>query len=77
MSTLYTRRMRVQGHKYRTRDDPVHWAHFQRYLHLLPQHAPPARYDYVQPRHLWEVQSGKARGPKVRQPEGDVCIDIT
>ena len=39
--------------------------------------APPARGEYVQPRHLWEVQSGEARGPDLRLPEADVCIDIT
>ena len=27
--------------------------------------------------HLWEVQSGKARGPDLRLREADVCIDIT
>ena len=43
----------------------------------MPQHAPPARGDYVQPRHLWEVQSGKARGPDLCLPEADVCIEIT
>ena len=56
---------------------PDRWAHFQRYLGLLPQHAPPARGDYAQPRHLWEVQSGKARGPDLRLPEADICIDIS
>ena len=55
----------------------MHWAHFRRYLHLLAQHAPPAKTDYVQPRHLWEVQSGKARGPDLRLPEADVFIDIS
>ena len=35
------------------------------------------RTNYVQPRHLWEVQSGKARGPDLRLPEADVCIDIS
>ena len=55
----------------------MRWAHFQRYLNLLPQHAPPARHNYAKPRHLWEVQSGKVRGPDPRLPEADVCIDIT
>ena len=76
-STLYASWMRIQGHKYRIRDDPVRRAHFQRYLHLLPQHVPPARNDYVQPRHLREVQSGKAWGLDLHLPEADVCIDIT
>ena len=76
LSALYLSRLRLQGHSYRIRDDPDRWAHFQRYLGLLPQHAPPARGDYVQPRHLWEVQLGKARGPDLRLPEADVCIDI-
>ena len=76
LSALYLSRQRLQGHSYRIRDDPDRWAHFQRYLGLLPQHAPPARGDYVQPRHLWEVQSGKARGPDLRLPEADVCIDM-
>ena len=49
----------------------------QQYLGLLSQHAPPARPDYVQPRHLWEVQSGKARGPHLHLPEADVCMDIS
>ena len=75
LSALYASRMRLQGHSYRIRDDPVRWAHFKRYLELLPQHAPPARVDYVQPRHLREVQSGKARG--LCLPEADVCIDIS
>ena len=44
----------------------------QRYLEVLPQHAPPARLDHLQPRHLWEVQSGKACGPDLRLPEADV-----
>ena len=69
--------MRLQGHSYRIRDDPVRWAHFKLYPELLPQHAPPARTDYVQPRHLWEAQSGKARGPDLRLPEADACIDIS
>ena len=77
LSALYLSRQRLQGHRYRIRDDPDRWAHFQRYLGLLPRHAPLARGDYVQPRHLWEVQSGKARGPDLRLPEADVCIDIT
>ena len=77
LSALYLSRLRLQGHSYRIRDDPDRWAHFQRYLGLLPQHAPPARGDYVQPRHLWEVQSGKARGPDLRLPEADVCIHIS
>ena len=68
---------RAPGHKYGIRDDPVRWAHFQRYLHLLPQHAPPAKNDYIQPRHLWEVESGKAQGPNLRLPEVDVRINIT
>ena len=55
LSALYLSRQRLQGHSYRIRDDPDRWAHFQRYLGLLPRHAPPARGDYVQPRHLWEV----------------------
>ena len=76
LSALYLSRLRLQGHSYRIRDDPDRWAHFQRYLGLLPQHTPPARGDYVQPRHLWEVQSGKARDPDLRLPEADVCIDI-
>ena len=67
-------RLRLQGH--RIQDDPDRWAHLQKYLRLLPQHAPPARGDYVQPRPLWEVQSGKARGPDIRLPDADVCIDI-
>ena len=77
LSALYLSRLRLQGHSYRIGDDPDRWAHFQGYLGLLPQHAPPARGDYVQPRHLWEVQSGKARGPDLRLPEADVCIDIS
>ena len=75
-SALYLSRLRLQGHIYRIRDDPDRWAHFQKYLGLLPQHAVPARGDYVQPHHLWEVQSGKARGPDLRLPEADVCMDI-
>ena len=77
MSALYASRMRLQGHKHRIRDDPEWWAHFKLFLELLPQHAPPAREAYVQPRHLWEVQSGKARGPDLRLSEADVCIDIS
>ena len=77
LSALYLSRQRLQGHSHRIRDDPDRWAHFQKYLGLLPQHAPPARGDYLQPRHLWEVQSGKARGPDLRLPEADVCINIT
>ena len=57
--------------------DPGQPRTVERYLELLPQHAPPARIDYVQPRHLWEVQSGKARGPDLRLPEADICIDIS
>ena len=52
LSALYASRMRLQGHCYRIREDPERWAHFQGYLELLPQHAPPARIDYFQPRHL-------------------------
>ena len=77
LSALYVSQMWLQGHKYCIRDDPIRWAHFRRYLQLLPQHAPPARTNYVQPRHLWEVQSGKARGLDLRLPEADVCIDIS
>ena len=77
LSALYLSRLRLQGHSHRIRDDPDRWAHFQKYLGLLLQHAPPARGDYVQPHHLWEVQSGKARGPDLRLPEADVCIHIT
>ena len=55
LPALYASRMRLQGHNYRIRDDPVQWAHFKQYLELLPQHAPLARTDYVQPRHLREV----------------------
>ena len=76
MSALSLSRLRLQGHSYRIQDNPDRWAYFQKYLGLLPQHAPPARGDYVQPRHLWEVQSGKARGPDLHLPEADVCIDI-
>ena len=77
LSALYSSQMRLQGHSYRIRDDPVRWAHFKRYLELLPQHAPPARMGYVQSRHLWEVQCAKARGPHLRLPEADVCINIS
>ena len=77
LSALYLSRLRLQGHSYRIQDDPDRRAHFQKYLGLLPQHAPPARGDYVQPRHLWEVQSAKDRGPDLHLPEADVCIDIT
>ena len=77
LSALYLSRQRLQGHSYRIRDNPDRWAHFQRPLGLLPQHAPSARGHYVQPRQLWEMQSGKARGPHLRLPEADVCIDIT
>ena len=77
LSALYLSRLRLQGHSYRIREDPDRWAHFQMYLGLLPQHAPPARGDYVQPHHLWEVQSGKARGPDLRLPEADIGIDIS
>ena len=77
LSALYASRMRLQGHSYRIRDDPERWAHFKLYLELLPQHAPPARESYVHPRHLWEVQSGKARGPDLRLPEADVRINIS
>ena len=77
LSALYLSRKRLQGHGYRIRDDPDRWAYFQRYLRLLPRHAQLARGDYVESRHLWEVQSGKARGPNLRLPEADVCIDIT
>ena len=77
LSALYLSCMRLQGHSYRIRDDPERWAHFQRYLERLPRHAPPTRDAYVQPRHLWEVQSGKARGPDLRLPKADVCIDIS
>ena len=77
LSALYASRMRLQGHSHRIRDDPIRWAHFKQYLALLPQHAPPARTDYVQPRHLWEVQSGKAWGPDLHLPEADVCIGIS
>ena len=52
-------------------------AHFQCYLHLLTQHAPPARTTYVRPHHFREVQSGKATGPDLRFPEAHVYIDIT
>ena len=77
MSSLYASRMRPQGHNYWIRDDPERWAHFKRYLDLLPKHAPLARIDYVQPSYLWEVQTGKARGPDLRRPEADVNIDIS
>ena len=77
LSALYASRMQLQGHRYRIRDDPVRWAHFQWYLCLLPQHDPLARGAYIRPRHLWDVQSGKARGPDLRLPTADVCIDIT
>ena len=70
---LYLSRQRLQGHTYRIRDNPDR----QRYLGLLLRHAPLARGEYVQPRHLWEVQSGKARGCNLRLTEADVCIDIT
>ena len=56
LSALYLSRQRLQGHSYCIRDDADRWAHFQRYLGLLPQHAPPARGNYVQRRHLSEVQ---------------------
>ena len=74
LSALYLSRLRLQGHNCRIRDDPDRWAHFQRYLGLLPHHAPPARANYVQPRHLREVQSGKARGPDLRLRNADICI---
>ena len=74
---LYMGWMRHQGHRYRIQDNPVRWAHFQRYLDLRPEHAPPARNDHAQPRHLWEVQSCKARGLGLRLPKADVYIDIT
>ena len=76
LSALYLTRMRLQGHSYRIRDDPERWAHFKQYLELLPRHAPPAQDNYVQPRHLWEVQSGKARRPDLHLPEADVCIVV-
>ena len=76
LSALYASRMRLEGHTYRIRDDPEQRTHLQRYLELLP-HAPSTRMDYVEPRHLWEVQSGKAHGPDLRLPEADVYIDIT
>ena len=74
LSALYLIRLRLQAHSYRIQDNPDRWAHFQKCLGLLPQHAPPARGDYVQPRHLWEVQCGRARGPDLRLPKADVCI---
>ena len=36
LSALYLSRLRLQGHSYRIRDDPDRWAHFQKYLGLLP-----------------------------------------
>ena len=51
--------------------------HFKRYLKLLLQHAPPAKTDYVHPRHLGDVQSGKARGLDLLLPQTDVCINIS
>ena len=32
LSALYVSRMRLQGHRYRIRDDPIHWARFHGYL---------------------------------------------
>ena len=46
LSALYVSRMQLQCHRYRIREYPMRWAHFRRYLHLLRQHAPPARTDY-------------------------------
>ena len=77
LSALYLSRKRLEVHRYCIQEDPNQWVHLQRYLELLPQHAPPTRGKYVQPRHLWKVQSGKACGPDIRLPEADVCIDIT
>ena len=47
LCALYLSRLRLQGHGYRIRDDPDRWAHFHKYLGLLPQHALPARGYYV------------------------------
>ena len=44
---LYVSRMRLHGHGYQIRDDPIRWAHFCCYLLLLLQHNPPARMNYV------------------------------
>ena len=41
LSALHVSRMRLHGHRYHIRDDPIRWAHFQRYLQLLPQHTLP------------------------------------
>ena len=47
LCTLYLSRMRLQGYSYRTWDDPIRWAQFKQHLELVPQHALPARGDYV------------------------------
>ena len=46
-------------------------------LHLLPKAPLRALGEYVQPRHLYQVQVAKARGPDLALPEAGVCIDIT
>ena len=77
LSALYASRMRLQGRTYRIPDQPVPWAHIGQYFELLPKHAPWTTTDYVEPRHLWEVQSGKAWRPDLHLPEADVCKEIS
>ena len=77
LCACYLSRMRLQRRSYRIRDDPELWARFKRHLELLPQHTPPARAAYVEPRHLWEVQGGEICGLDLLFSEADVCMDIS
>ena len=77
LASLRQSRECLQGHSYRIQDDPMRWRVFQTCLHLLPKAPPRALGEYVQPRHLYQVQAGKACGPDLALPEADVCIDIT
>ena len=61
VSALYASRMRLQGHSYRIRDDPVRWAHFKQYLELLP--ACPAGQDGL-------CSASRPLGGRIRQMPG-------
>ena len=77
LPALYVSRFLLQGPWYPNRGDPIRWAHLWRFVELLLQDALPAGTNYIRPRHLWEMQSGNARGADLRLPEVGMCIDIS
>ena len=57
---VYVTHIWFHGHRYCIGDDPVRWADFKNYLHLLREQGTPSRKDYIHPRDLCKVQSRKA-----------------